>query len=81
MEMTFPLRVSQVEYPTKSRTDWLVHFRKATAHDTLDHMAERCWSSLRDPKDKANMLLAYGDRQEEIDRGIRTARPALMPRR
>jgi hypothetical protein len=74
MEMSFPIRATQVEYRPKTRIDWLIHFRRAVAHETLDHMAERCWGSIGNPKDKAEMWLAYGDRQEEIDRGQFAAR-------
>nr|BDT52628.1 hypothetical protein [Raoultella planticola] len=74
MEMTFPVAGSMPARAPKSRVDWLVHFRKAVIHDTLDFMADRLWASLQSPKDKAEMWLAYGDRQQEIDNSQFVAR-------
>lgn len=74
MEMTFPVAGSMPARAPKSRVDWLVHFRKAVIHDTLDFMADWLWASLQSPKDKAEMWLAYGDRQQEIDNSQFVAR-------
>ena len=74
MEMIFPVAGSMPARAPKSRVDWLVHFRKAVIHDTLDFRADRLWASLQSPKDKAEMWLAYGDRQQEIDNSQFVAR-------
>lgn len=74
MEMTFPKRGVTPGSAPKTRIDWLVHFRKAVIHDTLDFMADRLWESLQSPKEKADMWLAYGDRQQEIDNGLFVSR-------
>lgn len=74
MEMTFPVAGNMPARAPKSRVDWLIHFRRAVIHDTLDFMADRLWESLQSPKDKAEMWLAYGDRQQEIDNSQFVAR-------
>jgi hypothetical protein len=61
---------SRKAYPHKTRQDWLIHFRQAVSHETLDHMANRLWDSIQDQKMKLIMWQAYGDRQEEIDRNV-----------
>lgn len=70
MSMTQPVQSAIPAKATKTRVEWLIHFRRAISHETLDHMAERSWESLHAAKDKADMWLAYGDRQQEIDNGV-----------
>lgn len=53
-----------------TRQDWLVHFRLAVTHDTLDHMANRLWESITDDRIRLEMWIAYGDRQDEIDNNV-----------
>lgn len=67
-----PKRVERI-----SRVDWLIHFRLAVTHDTLDHMAERLWNSDLEHTIKLNMWMAYGDRQDEIDHNKFVKRVAL----
>ena len=68
MDMTFP-QLNTVTRPSesKSRLEWLIHFRKAQCEETLTHMAERLWDSLTCKTNRLNMWLAYGDRQDEIE--------------
>ncbi|MFM4814737.1 MULTISPECIES: hypothetical protein [Aeromonas] len=68
MDMTFPQRNTVTRHSeSKSRLDWLIHFRKAKCEETLTHMAERLWDSLTCKTNRLNMWLAYGDRQDEIE--------------
>lgn len=53
-----------------TRQDWLIHFRLAVTHDTLDHMANRLWDSMEDDNLRLAMWMAYGDRQDEIDNHV-----------
>lgn len=60
-----------------SRADWLIRLRRAKCHDTLEFMADRLYESLASTKEKADLWLAFGDRQDEIDQGRYVGRLAL----
>lgn len=50
------------------RTDWLIRFRRAKTHETLDAMLEGALRRTETVKDAAEAILGHEARQNEIDR-------------
>ncbi|MBE8841695.1 hypothetical protein CF140_08625 [Aeromonas sobria] len=50
------------------RTDWLIRFRRAKTHETLDMMLEGALRKSATTRDAAEAILGHEARQDEIDR-------------
>ncbi len=56
------------------RTDWLIRFRRAKTHETLDMMLEGALRKSATTRDAAEAILGHEARQDEIDRMLHIKR-------
>lgn len=52
------------------KIDWLIKFRRASTHETLDVMLAAALRNANDIRDAANAVLGHESRQHEIDAGL-----------
>ncbi|USH03745.1 hypothetical protein K6Q96_07065 [Grimontia kaedaensis] len=51
----------------KSRTDWLIFFRRAKNVDTLDLMLDGALKKLKTPSEQADAILGHEARLDELE--------------
>lgn len=57
--------------PTKSRTDWLIFFRRAKTVETLDLMLDGALKKLKKPSEQADAILGHEARLDELEGSVR----------